>query len=127
MAPLEVTTSFLKNNLSLALKTASEYLQSATDLVPGKWSLSWDTLINTDGSGFPHHTWLWVSHGVVCHQSNAAIEKAEDAREAAGTALVAVATYLTEKVRRAAESYSNAHEDSANVLDVDLPTRRFSA
>ncbi|MBY0441706.1 MAG: ESX-1 secretion-associated protein [Mycobacteriaceae bacterium] len=117
MAPLEVTTSFLKNNLSVALKTAAEYLQSATDIVPGTWSLSWDNLVNTDGSGFPHHTWLWVSHGVVCHQSNAAIEKAEDVRCAAGNALVAVATYLTETVRRAAESYANTDLKVGRNLD----------
>lgn len=117
MEPLEVTTSFLKNNLSMALKTAAEYLQSATDIVPGTWSLSWNNLMSTDGSGFPHHTWLWISHGVVCHQSNAAIEKAEDIRCAAGNALVAAATYLTEKVRRAAESYASTDTQAGHLLD----------
>lgn len=120
MAPLEVTTSFLKDSLSVALKTAADYLQAATDMVPGTWSLSRDTLVKADGTGLPHYAWLWISHGAARHESNGATEEAENTRGAAAGALVAAATRLTERLRRAAEAYDATDKEAGDNLDSQM-------
>lgn len=59
---------------------------------------------------------MWLSHGVVCALSNAAVAAAESARKAACTGMAVVSTDLHEKLGIAAHRYDQTDHANSGIL-----------
>ncbi|WP_193044637.1 ESX-1 secretion-associated protein [Mycolicibacterium baixiangningiae] len=73
----------------------------------------------TDGLGVA----MWMTHGIICAPSNAAMGATESARDAACAAMKSVSNDLSTKLGTAAERYEGTDRAGRARLDEQMPPR----
>jgi hypothetical protein len=66
---------------------------------------------------------VWISHGVITHAANDAVDAAEKARQKAADGVISVAASLAAKLRAARQIYEDVDEDLSDNLDKQMLDR----
>ena len=99
--------------MTTPLKVSTEYVNTLSakhEDIAGQIS---DASSATDGQA----QWMWVSHGLVCAESNSAMQSVESARQGACSAMESMSDSLSERLTSAADMYDEYDEAMGRLLD----------